>query len=48
MQGYWAFPSATALVENGVNAPMDEWGLLKNIADAPKVAPMQPWALAAI
>ena len=24
---------------------MDEWGLLKNIADAPKVAPMQPWAL---
>jgi hypothetical protein len=45
VQGYWAFPSATALVENGVNAPMDEWGLLKNIADAPKVAPMQPWAL---
>ena len=24
---------------------MDTWGLLKNIADAPKVAPMQPWAL---
>jgi Family of unknown function (DUF6152) len=45
VQGYWAFPSATALVENGVSAPMDEWGLLKNIADAPKVAPMQPWAL---
>jgi hypothetical protein len=44
-QGYWAFPSATALVESGVNAPMDAWGLLKNIADAPKVAPMQPWAL---
>ena len=45
VQGYWAFPSATALVETGVTAPMDEWGLLKNIADAPKVAPMQPWAL---
>jgi uncharacterized protein DUF6152 len=45
VQGYWAFPSATALVENGVNAPMDEWGLLKNISDASKVAPMQPWAL---
>ena len=45
VQGYWAFPSATALVENGVTAQMDEWGLLKNIADAPKVAPMQPWAL---
>jgi hypothetical protein len=44
-QGYWAFPSVTALVENGVNAPMDEWGLLKNVGDAPKVAPMQPWAL---
>jgi hypothetical protein len=34
------------LVENGANIPMDAWGLLKNIADAPKVAPMQPWALA--
>jgi len=45
VQGYWAFPSATALVENGVSAPMDEWGLLKNIGDASKVAPMQPWAL---
>jgi hypothetical protein len=45
-QGYWAFPSATALVENGVTAPMSAYGLLKNIADAPKVAPMQPWAQA--
>jgi hypothetical protein len=45
LQGYWAFPSSTALVEAGVSAPMDEWGLLKRIADAPKVAPMQPWAL---
>ena len=45
VQGYWAFPNRTALVETGVNAPMDEWGLLKNVADAPKVAPMQPWAL---
>ena len=45
VQGYWAFPSATALVEAGANAPMDEWGLLRNVADAPKVAPMQPWAL---
>ena len=45
-QGYWAFPSSTALVENGVNVAMDRRGLLKNIADAPKVAPLQPWALA--
>jgi len=44
-QGYWAYPSATALVENGVTAPMSAYGLLKNIADAPKVAPLQPWAL---
>ena len=45
-EGYWAFPSQTALVENGVTTPMDQWGLLKNIADAPKVAPLQPWAQA--
>ena len=32
--------------EAGVNVKMDQWGLLANIADAPKVAPMQPWALA--
>jgi hypothetical protein len=43
-QGYWAYPSATALVENGVKVPMSTYGLLQNIADAPKVAPMQPWA----
>jgi len=45
-QGYWAYPSATALIEDGVKAEMSKHGLLKNIADAPKVAPMQPWALA--
>jgi hypothetical protein len=51
-QGYWAFPSNTALVDTGTAgnaaAPiaMDAWGLLRNIADAPKVAPMQPWAQA--
>jgi len=45
-QGYWAFPSSTVLVEKAAAIPMDEYGLLKNIADASKVAPMQPWALA--
>src|SRR6188472_4306797 len=45
-QGYWAYPSATALVEDGVKVEMSKHGLLKNIADASKVAPMQPWALA--
>jgi hypothetical protein len=43
--GYWGFPSATVLVETGVKVEMDEYGLLKNVADASKVAPMQPWAL---
>src|SRR5687768_15454363 len=43
--GYWGFPSRTSLVEDGVNVGMDPYGLLNNIADAPKVAPMQPWAL---
>jgi len=44
--GYWAYPSATALVEDGVTVAMDTYGQLKNVADASKVAPMQPWALA--
>ena len=44
--GYWGYPSATVMVENGVKVDMDEYGLLKNVADAAKVAPMQPWALA--
>jgi hypothetical protein len=45
-QGYWAFPSKTVLIEDGVNVEVSKHGLLKNIADASKVAPMQPWALA--
>ena len=44
--GYWAYPSATALVEDGVKVEMSPYGQLKNVADASKVAPMQPWALA--
>ncbi len=43
--GFWTDPSKTAMVENGVVVGMDEWGLLNNIEDAAKVAPMQPWAL---
>ena len=43
--GYWTDPSKTALVEDGVNVSMDEYGVLANLADAAKVAPMQPWAL---
>ena len=45
-QGYWGFPTSTVLVENNAAIPMDQWGLLKNVADAKRVAPMQPWALA--
>lgn len=45
-KGYWDLPSASALVETGVKVDMDASGKLKNIADAPRVAPFQPWALA--
>jgi hypothetical protein len=44
--GYWGFPSETALVEDGVSVQVDAYGLLANIDDAAKVAPFQPWALA--
>jgi len=43
--GFWTDPSETALVEDGVDVKMSPYGLLANIADAAKVAPMQPWAL---
>jgi hypothetical protein len=45
-KGYWARPSATMLAEAGVRIEANEHGLLKNIADANKVAPFQPWARA--
>jgi hypothetical protein len=44
-QGYWAYPSSTVLVEKDAKIDIRPDGLLRNIADAPKVAPMQPWAL---
>jgi hypothetical protein len=44
--GYWTSPSETALVEDGVDVRMDKYGILANLEDAAKVAPMQPWALA--
>lgn len=43
--GYWV-PENTVLKEDGVNVAMLANGQLENIADASKVAPMQPWALA--
>jgi hypothetical protein len=42
--GYWARPSSMGLKEDGVKVEMDQYGLLKNINDAAKVAPFQPWA----
>jgi hypothetical protein len=42
--GYWDFPSASTLVEQGVTVRADEHGVLHNVADAAKVAPFQPWA----
>src|SRR5262245_670974 len=42
--GYWANPSRTSLLQDGAKVEMDAYGLLKNIADADKVAPMQKWA----
>jgi len=45
VDGYWEAPSKTAMVEDGVDVKMDQYGLLANLADAAKVAPMQPWAL---
>jgi hypothetical protein len=43
--GYWGYPSRGYLVEDGVTVQADAYGLLNNLADAPKVAPMQPWTL---
>ena len=44
IDGYWAFPSSTALVQTGANVEMNEFGQLANINDAGRVAPLQPWA----
>jgi len=45
-KGYWDMPSAASLVEKGVEVQFTPDGKLKNLADAAKVAPFQPWALA--
>ncbi len=45
-KGYWDMPSVSSLVEDGVAVEFDTNGKLKNLADAAKVAPFQPWALA--
>jgi hypothetical protein len=45
-KGYWGKASVSSLVEKGVQVGMDDKGVLANLADAPRVAPFQPWALA--
>jgi hypothetical protein len=42
--GNWAYPSATTLTERGVAVEADANGLLRNVADAGRVAPFQDWA----
>ena len=42
--GYWAYSSATTLVERGVDVEADANGLLRRVTDAPRVAPFQDWA----
>jgi hypothetical protein len=42
--GYWGNPSRTSLLQDGAKVDMDAYGLLKNIGDVDKVAPMQKWA----
>jgi hypothetical protein len=44
--GYWGYPTKTALVEDGVEVAMSRDGQLADVDDAAAVAPMQPWALA--
>ncbi len=43
--GYWSYPSMMALVEDGVEVEYSDDGLLADIGDASKVAPLQDWAL---
>ncbi len=46
-KGYWGAASANALVEHSTTPiPMNDEGLLRNLADADRVAPLQPWAKA--
>ena len=45
-KGYWAQPSVASLIETGVEVAMNDRGLLADVADAPRVAPFRPWALA--
>jgi|SRR5579863_1460581 len=46
-KGYWGVASASSLVERTATpVPMNDEGILRNLADADRVAPFQPWAKA--
>jgi uncharacterized protein DUF6152 len=46
-KGYWAATGAHALIEStAANVRMNDEGLLANLSDADRVAPMLPWAKA--
>jgi hypothetical protein len=44
--GYWGRPSSTVLMETGANVGVEPNGLLNDLGDIDKVAPLQPWARA--
>jgi Family of unknown function (DUF6152) len=47
MKGYWGAASSSGLVEKTATPiAMNDEGLLRNLADAARVAPFQPWAKA--
>ena len=43
--GYWAYPTSSVLMQAGAKVQMNGDGVLAKLADAPQVAPFQPWAL---
>jgi hypothetical protein len=43
--GYWAYPTSSVLMQAGAKVAMNGDGVLAKPADAPQVAPFQPWAL---
>jgi hypothetical protein len=45
-RGYWGAASVTAMIEGGASIPLRDEGLLVNLSDVDRVAPLQPWARA--
>ena len=45
-KGYWGTPGVTTMVESGKSISLRADGLLVNLSDVDRVAPLQPWARA--